>query len=210
MCCSVVKVRKLSIIVSLFICKIQSKNEIFKMAFQKNIYQKMLPIVFLFAVLNLDAMTNHITKIEVLGKKLYQIYEFMFGLNKEKYISWHPTEHKDFRIVKETKDTLGSVFFFHEKMDKLTVKYNWEVFELATNHKIVMKAQYFIPLYLILTFDETPNGTLVTHELQIGFKKKITGLTDWFLLKFIFTKGKQQSNHRHANEEFKNLENLIQ
>jgi hypothetical protein len=179
------------------------------MVFQKAIHQKMLSIALIFITLNLHAMTNHITKIEVLGKKPQQIYEFMFGLNKEKYIRWHP-EHKDFRIVKETKDTLGSVFFFHEKMDKLTVKYNWEVVELATNHKIVMKAQYFIPLYLILTFDETPNGTLVTHELQIGFKKKITGLTDWFLLKFIFTQGKQQSNHRHANEEFKNLENLIQ
>ena len=169
----------------------------------------MLPIAFLLAAINLQAMTNHITKIEVLGKKPQQIYDFMFSLDKAKYIAWHPTEHKDFRIVKETKDTVGSIFFFNEKMDKLKVKYNWEVMELVENHKIVMRAKYFIPLYLTLTFDETPNGTLVTHELAIGFKKKMTGFSDWFLLNFIFTKSKQQSNHRHANEEFKNLEHLL-
>ena len=169
----------------------------------------MLSIVFLFGVLNGQAMTNHITKIEVLGKKPQQLYDFMFTLDKAKYIAWHPKEHKDFRIVKQTKDTIGSIFFFDEKMDKLKVKYNWEVMELVENRKIVMKAKYFIPIYLTLNFEETANGTLVTHELAIGFKKKITGFSDWFLLKFIFTKDKQQSNHRHANEEFKNLESLI-
>jgi hypothetical protein len=165
--------------------------------------------MLLLMTINAQSMTNHVTKIEILGKNPKQIYDFMFSLDKAKYIAWHPTEHKDFKIIKETKDTVGSVFFFNEKMDKLKVKYNWEVVELIENHRIVMKAQYFIPLYLILTFDETPNGTLVTHELKIGFKKKIIGLTDWFLLTFVFGKNKQQSNHRHANEEFKNLETLI-
>lgn len=153
-------------------------------------------------------MINHLTKIEVLGKKSSQIYDFMFDLDKAKYISWHPKEHKDFKIIKETKDILGSVFLFHEKMDNLTVKYKWEVIELIKNHKIVMKAQYFIPIYLILIFDETQNGTLVTHDLQIGNKQK-SRVFDFFMGNFIFTKSKQQSLTRHANEEFKNLENLL-
>ena len=178
------------------------------MAFQKNIYQKVLPIVFLLATFNAQSMTNHVTKIEILGKKPQQVYDFMFSLNKAKYTAWHP-EHKDFKIIKETKDTLGSIFFFSEKMDKLKVKYNWEVVELVKNRRIVMKARYFVPIYLTLNFEETPNGTLVTHNLAIGFKKKITGISDWFLLNFIFTKSKQLSNRRHAEEEFKNLEHLL-
>jgi hypothetical protein len=153
-------------------------------------------------------MTNHLTKIEILGKEPKQIYDFMFSLDKAKYISWHPTEHIDYRIVKETKDILGSVFLFHEKMDKVTVKYKWELIELVENHKIVMKAQYFIPLYLILIFDKTPNGTLVTHDLQIGKEFK-SGVFDFFIRNFIFTKSKQRSLTRHANEEFKNLEQLL-
>jgi hypothetical protein len=167
-----------------------------------------LSIAFLFGVFNAKAMTSHMTQIEVLGKKPHQIYAFMFGLDKAKYTNWHP-EHKDFRVVKQTKDTLGSVFFFNEKMDKLKVKYNWEVVQLVANQRIVMKAQYFIPIYLILTFDETPNGTLVSHELQLGYKKKITGITDWFILNVVFPKNKQFSDKRHAIEEFKNLEKLL-
>jgi hypothetical protein len=153
-------------------------------------------------------MTNHLTKIEILGKEPKQIYDFMFSLDKTKYISWHPTEHIDYRIVKETKEILGSVFFFHEKMDNVTVKYNWELIELVENQKIVMKAQYFIPISLILIFDKTPNGTLVTHDLQIGKELK-SGAFDFFIRNFIFTKSKQHALTRHANEEFKNLEQLL-
>lgn len=178
------------------------------MDIQKNIYQKMLPIAFLLITINTHAMTNHITKIEVLGKTPNQLYDFMFDLDKVKYISWHPKEHKDFRIVKETPELIGSVFFYHEQMDKLTVKYNWEVVELVKNHKIVMKAQYFIPVFLTLTLDETPNGTLVTHDLQIGNKQK-KGIFDFFIRHFVFTHSKQATLTRHANEEFKNLESLI-
>lgn len=153
-------------------------------------------------------MTNHLTKIEILGKEPKQIYDFMFSLDKARYISWHPTVHIDYRIVKESKDVLGSVFFFHEKMDKVTVKYNWELIELIENQKIVMKAQYFIPIYLILIFEKTPKGTLVTHDLQIG-KEFNSGVFDFFIRNFIFTKSKQDSLTRHANEEFKNLEQLL-
>jgi hypothetical protein len=168
----------------------------------------MLPLAFLLASMNANAMTNQVTKVAVLGKTPSQIYDFMFGLDKEKYIAWH-LEHKDFKIIKQTTDTVGSVFFFHEQMDKLKVKYRWEVLEIVKNYKIVMKAQYFIPIYLILTLDETPNGTLVTHDLQIGYKQKTTGLIDWCIRNFVFTKSKRHSQDRHAIEEFKNLERLL-
>ncbi len=168
----------------------------------------MLPIVFLLSAFNAHSMTHHTTQIEVLGRSPSQIYEFMFALDREKYLAWHP-EHLDFRIVKQTNDTLGSVFFFDEKMDKLRVKYRWEVVEIEPNHKIRMKALHAVPVYLTLTLQELPTGTLVTHDLTIGFERKITGFTDWFLMKFIFTKSKRRSIERHAKEEFKNLEGLI-
>jgi hypothetical protein len=154
-------------------------------------------------------MTNLITKIEVLGKKPSQIYDFMLDLNREKYIAWHPTEHIDYRVVKETRDIIGSICFYHEKMDNLRVKYYWEVTELTKNQLIVMKAKHIISVYLILKLDETTQGTLVTHNLQIGYKNGISNLVDWVVRNFIFTKNKRNSLERHANEEFKNLEKII-
>ncbi len=177
------------------------------MAFQKNIQKKLLPLAFLLVANNLSAMTNFVTEIEIMGKKPFQIYAFMFGLDKPTYQAWHP-EHKDYKVIKQTKDTLGSVFFFSEKMDNLTVKYKWEVVQLAQNQKIVMKAKYPIPIFLTLTFTQTQNGTLVTHDLQIGGRRK-SPLFDFFIRKFIFSKRKAFALERHTIEEFKNLESLI-
>jgi hypothetical protein len=176
------------------------------MAFQKNIYQKLLFIAFFMTTLTGFAQTSHITTIEVLGKKPNQLYEFMFSLDKAKYVDWHKTVHKDFRIVKKTVDTIGSIFFFHEQMPKLTIKYEWQVVELVKNQKIVMKAQSFIPIYLVLNFREIANGTFVTHELRIGGKCSIS---NFLIRNFIFTKSKKQSVSEHAIEEFKNFESLL-
>ena len=170
---------------------------------------KSFSIALFLLSFNTYAMTNYITKIEILGKKPNQIFDFMLSLNKEKYLNWHP-EHKDFAVINQTENKIGTVFYFYEKMDKLTVKYKWEVVEFTQNHKVVMKAKYFIPIYLTLTFDETENGTLVTHDIQLGYKKKTIGIIDWVIKSFVFTKSKELSNERHAIEEFKNLEKIIQ
>lgn len=113
-----------------------------------------------------------------------------------------------FKVAKQTLDTVGAIFFFNEKMDNIKVKYIWEVKEIIANRQIVMKAKYFIPIYLRLTFDTTPNSTLVTHTLQVGNNPK-SKIFDWFITTFIFTKSKQNSQDRHAVQEFKNREQLI-
>lgn len=120
------------------------------MTIKENIHKNVLLIVLVLVSFKVHCQNNFVTKIEVVGKSPSQIYNFMFSLNKEKYIAWHQTVHKDFSIVKQTKDTVGSIFFFYEKMDNLTVKYKWKVVEIIANQKIVMKANYFIPIYLTL------------------------------------------------------------
>ncbi len=187
--------------------KIMNLHDNLKRIFHKYFKLMVTSVIILLPITITHATTIQITKIEVIGKTPTQIYNFMFGLNKTKYTTWHP-EHEDFKIVKQTKDTIGTVFFFHEQLNKLKVKYKWEVMEITQNRKIVMKAKYFIPIVLTLTFNQIPTGTLVTHNLQIGFKKT-TGITDWFIQHFVLTKSKKDSQARHAVEEFKNLEKVI-
>ena len=152
---------------------------------------------------------NHITKIEIVGKQPSHIYDFMFSWDKPKYIAWHPEDHTAFIIIKQTEAIRGSVFYFDERIGDFRVNHQWEVVGVIKNHKIIMKAIYKIPIYLILTFDKTPNGTLVTHDLQIGNQRKSGGIKDWFIKKFIFTLSRQNALTKHAYEEFKNLEKLI-
>ena len=166
-------------------------------------------IVLLILATQVFAM-NHITKIEIVGKQPSQIYDFMFSLDKPKYMAWHPEDHAGFTIIEQTEARRGSVFYFDERIGDFRVNHRWEVVGVIKNHKIILKAIYKIPIYLILTFDETPNGTMVTHDLQIGNQHKSDGIKDWFIKKFIFTLSRQNALTKHAIEEFKNLEKLIE
>ena len=91
------------------------------------------------------------------------------------------------------------------------VKYakDWITRLVKEENATTKDSTHMIPIYLILDFEETQNGTLVKHDLQLGYKKTWTGFVDWFIRSFIFTKSKQKSQDRHAIEEFKNLEKQI-
>lgn len=148
-----------------------------------------------------------VTKILVLNKTPKEIFSYMLNLNNNKYLKWHK-DHLEYSLVKQTANGLGSVFYFDEKMGgKLRVKYKWELIEMETNKKLFTKAQSFIPIYLLLTFNKQAEGTLVTHELQIGYKKN--KLINWVIKKIGFGSKNQKIVHEHAIEEFKNLEHLI-
>jgi hypothetical protein len=157
---------------------------------------------------SLDKRIFLTTEIIVLGKTPTQIFAFFFDLDKEKYIKWHKKDHIDYKIIKETSDIVGSVFYYDEDIGgKIRIKYNWELMEMETDKMLLMKAQFIIPIYLLLTCDKTGNGTLIKHQLQIGYKKN--GFVNSIIKKLKFTDEIAQTIHQHAIEEFKNLEHLI-
>ncbi len=173
------------LILSLFFCKnFQSQNVI-----EKN-------------------MLEHVTKVLIEGKDKEKILQFLLGLDVNQYKQWHP-EHKDYKIIKATNDTIGSVFYYKEIIDGFKLNYRWTLTELEhleNKERIVMKAKIPISLYLILTLERVDNGTLITHHIKAGgkisFINKLIG-------KFIFTPKLIKSIERHANEEFKNLEKIL-
>ena len=147
------------------------------------------------------------TEILVLGKTPKEIFSYMLNLDNNKYLKWHK-DHLEYKLVKQTVDGLGSIFYFDEEMGgKLRVKYKWELIEMETNKKLLTKAQSIIPIYLLLTFEIQNGGTLVSHQLQLGYKKY--NLINWLIKKLKFGTKNQRIVHEHAIEEFKNLEHLI-
>ena len=149
------------------------------------------------------------TDITVIGKTPTQIFAFFFDLDKGKYIQWHKNDHIDYKIIKQTPDTVGSVFYYDENIGgKIRIKYNWELVEMETDKRLLMKAKFIIPIYLLLTCEKVANGSLVTHQLQIGYKKN--GFINSIIKKVKFTDDIANAIHQHAIEEFKNLEHLIQ
>lgn len=151
---------------------------------------------------NCQIETNSV--IIVHSKSPKQIYDFMFSLTQEKYLQWHP-EHKEFKIVKVTPDTIGSIFYFDEVIDGFKVDFNWKVIAIESDKKILMKtSKYGVTIIFELLLKEEGGNTQVTHNLKIGNR-----LTKGIVKKFFFTEKVIKDIDRHAKEEFTNLEWLI-
>uniref|UniRef100_A0A7V0Z811 Uncharacterized protein n=1 Tax=candidate division WOR-3 bacterium TaxID=2052148 RepID=A0A7V0Z811_UNCW3 len=82
--------------------------------------------------------------------------------------------------------------------------------ELKTDNSILMKANFFYPIYLSLSFSPLNKDTEVIHELKIGFVYHgLEKIFDWLVRKLAVPPKKIEAIERHATEEFKNLENIL-
>jgi hypothetical protein len=149
------------------------------------------------------------TKILVNGILPNKIYEFMLNLDKEKFIQWHPIDHIDFQLIKQSTKIKGNIFYFHELIGgKFKLENKWEIIDFIKDEMLLMKAKIIIPVFLKLTFHQESNNTVVTHQLLLGFK----GLS--FINNLIAKKSlsvdRQQASDLHAKQEFKNLETILQ
>jgi len=154
------------------------------------------------------------TRIIIKGKSPQEIFDWIRNLNQERYLQWHPTAHKNFKLIKETENLIGSIIYFDEIFEGIRIKKKWEFVEVERNLPISfegkMKAKTFYPIYLHLSGKKVNSDTEIIHILRIGFSfKGLEKIFDWFVKKIIFTERKIKAVERHATEEFKNLENII-
>lgn len=147
------------------------------------------------------------TKIEV-EKTANEIYSFLLSLDKVKYCEWHSC-HKDFKQIKKTKDIKGSVFFLHEVVDGIEIKFKWTVIECKKNRLIKMKANSIYPIYLSLEMEESKGKTIINQEISLGFDNKIGRIIDFFISNTFFSKRVRKSQRLHAIEEYKKLKVLL-
>ena len=145
--------------------------------------------------------------VKVIGKNAHQIFSFIENCDKEKYQSWH-VEHKDFEIKKRTEDFIGSEIYFKEIIKGFKVNYTWKVERVEQEKLIELKAKYFYPMYLILTFKDELDGVVVQQDLIMGRESQLIKL-DWLIKKFMLTNEVSRNLQTHFMEEFKNLETLI-
>lgn len=152
-------------------------------------------------------LIKQLTKIEI-KKTADEIYSFLISLDKTKYCDWHSC-HKDFRQIKKTEEIKGSVFFLHEVVDGVEVKFKWTVIECKKNRLIKMKANSLYPIYLSLEMKQNNSKTIINQEISLGFENKIGKIIDFFISSTFFSKRVRKSQRLHAIEEYKKLENLL-
>ena len=148
------------------------------------------------------------TKIEIKGKTPKQIYYWIFDLDDKKYKKWHPT-HREWKTIKRTPNEIGSIVYLDEQFYHFRLKLTGELVEVKPNSILLYKLKSPISGYLSLSFELTKIGTMVIHEVRVGYDGMFSRIVDWFLRKLYFTKSFEKALEEHTNEEFKNLEMLI-
>lgn len=158
-------------------------------------------------------MIKIVTKIMIRGKSPAQISDFLINLDQESYVRMHP-DHQIYRYLKKTENGVGSIIRIEELLEgNFKIGYTLEILEIKKSESkatILVKAKILYPARLLLSAEKIGEDTEFTHELQVGFSfHGLEKVFDWLVRKFIFTEKKIKAIHRHATEEFKNLENII-
>jgi hypothetical protein len=155
-----------------------------------------------------EEMITLTAKIEIEGKTPEQIYKWLIDLDNEKYRKWHP-DHREWRIIRQTPDIIGSVVYFDERFNHFRLKLTGKLIELKPDEYLLFKLKSPVPAHLSLTIKATRKGTSVTHEVRAGYDGGFGKITDWFLRKLYLPKEFEEALAKHAREEFKNLERLL-
>jgi hypothetical protein len=167
-----------------------------------------LLILFILTINLTNGQVKVTSTVKVIGKNADQIFSFIKSCDNEKYKSWH-IEHKGFKFIKRTEGFIASEIHFKEIIRGFKVNYTWTVQQVEQGKFIKLRAKYFYPIYLVLTFKDESDGVFVQQDLIIGKENQLVKL-DWLIKKFIITKNVSINLETHFVEEFKNLENLIE
>ena len=119
-------------------------------------------------------MIRHITKLIVSNATAEQFYDFMISPNNNCYRAWWPEEHLEFYITKSgNKNHLGDEVYYDEYLGEARrLKFFADV--IIANHPTniawqMKKSKMRLPAVLSVTFNNTPEGLQIHHELKIGF-----------------------------------------
>jgi uncharacterized protein YndB with AHSA1/START domain len=155
------------------------------------------------------------SRITVKGVSPDQIYQFLLSLDNDRYRQWHPGHHLEFRVVHQPKDeTVGSVFYFKERFeDGQELGAQLKVVEAVPGERLVQRSisPWWKPFDIIAGLQSIPEGTLVTHQIVAGSDLPFLGMLFNLIMRRLFLKESNiKAIHSHANEEFTNLEHLLQ
>lgn len=155
-------------------------------------------------------MIRMVTTIDIQGKMPEAIYNWVVTLNNERYRRWHPA-HIAWRTIRRTPEEVGSIVFLDERFEGFRVRYVGEVVAAIPDRLLRYKLKRGVPLpaHLALRFEPTKVGTIVTHELTVGYDTPVGKVLDRLVRKTVLTPAFEKALERHAREEFKNLERLV-
>ena len=153
-------------------------------------------------------MISLTSTVPVTGVTAEQISDFMLNCNDDKYSRWWPGTHFQFHAVRSVPGHVGSLVYFDEYVGKRRLRM-YAVVEEAEADRIVWRVRKLVnlPSRLIMEIDETDDGVVVTHRLEVGFE----GIGSLFdpILRLYLNDEFEKALDEHAHTEFPMLARML-
>jgi hypothetical protein len=154
-------------------------------------------------------MIESMTKVQLRSVSAVEISNFMIYCTDLMYQDWWPNVHMAYHTLERYPDHIGNFVYFDEYVGKRRLKSYARLKEYIAGEKLVwqIKSVIFLPIWITLEFQDTPNGISVSHKLSAGY----CGIGKVFdpILKLFFNPSFLCDLDLHVETEFKFLAEKI-
>ena len=152
-----------------------------------------------------------VMKAEVIvsGLSGRKISDFMLHCIDEDYQNWWPGTHLSFHTTRRFSNDIGNLVYFDEYVGKHRVMFNGVVVRNITGKVIVwqMKKAIKLPAWMVLEFNDSDDGVVITHTLKVGFTG-VGRLLDPILRLYLSTSFEKELEE-HTKIEFTKLAAIL-
>jgi len=147
------------------------------------------------------ALPGFTSAVEVKDLRPREIHRWLREMDNKRFKQWHPA-HREYRVVRETPNYVGSRFYFREIVDGFEISGTWEVVYAEPPDTLIFKRRWQ-PVYWLLILTGTKNGTLVMNDMRYGTGWKwIDRPLGRIVERFYLTPEIQKAIDQHDREEF--------
>lgn len=149
------------------------------------------------------------TAVEIRGISGRSVSDFMLNCTDEDYQNWWAGTHLAFHTTRRFPNDLGNLVYFDEYVGRRRLKFEGVVVKSIPGKEIVWQVKKVVrlPAWLVLEFDDSDEGVVITHTMKVGFGG-IGRLLDPFL-RLNLTRGFEKDLEEHAHIEFTKLAEIL-
>jgi len=149
------------------------------------------------------------TRVLVKGITGKRVTDFFINCTDPDYQRWWEGTHLQFHTINRTEDVIGSLVYFDEYVGRHRLKFKGRITDYAPGKRIEyrMVRGLSLPAWLVLEFQDRPDGTDIVHTVKAGYQG-IGKVLDP-LIRLYLSDAFEEALNKHADTEFSRLADLL-
>jgi hypothetical protein len=149
------------------------------------------------------------TRVLVKGITGKRVTDFFINCTDPDYQRWWEGTHLQFHTINRTEDVVGSLVYFDEYVGKHRLKFKGRITGYVAGKRIEyrMVRGLSLPAWLVLEFQDCPDGTDIVHTVKAGYRGMGKILDP--LIRLYLSDEFEKALNKHADTDFSKLGHLL-